>query len=104
MLDIDGERSFGYESVYLDRPTCSAFASTSPTSGPRFKVRTRLYSGTEACVFEVKVKTAQGRTVKRHLDRDPAQHGEIDDEDARSSTPCSARTASMPWPSASSPA
>ena len=31
-------------------------------------------------MFEVKVKTADGTMDKRHLDRSPEQHGELDDE------------------------
>jgi len=79
-LEIDGERAFGYESIYLDTPGLLCFRQHVSGEQPRFKVRSRLYADTQACVFEVKVKTADGTMDKRHLDRSPEQHGLLDDE------------------------
>lgn len=79
-LEIDGERAFGYESIYFDTPDLLCFRQHVNGEQPRFKVRSRLYAGTQACVFEVKVKTTDGTMDKRHLDRSPEQHGLLDRE------------------------
>ena len=79
-LEIEGERAFAYESVYFDTPDLLCFRQHVNGEQPRFKVRSRLYADTQACVFEVKVKTADGTMDKRHLERAPEQHGELDDE------------------------
>nr|MDQ3588538.1 VTC domain-containing protein [Actinomycetota bacterium] len=57
VLEIDGERSFGYESVYFDTSDLLCFRQHVENERPRFKTRSRLYAATRACVFEVKVKT-----------------------------------------------
>ena len=79
-LEIDGERAFGYESIYFDTPDLLCFQQHVEGAQPRFKTRSRLYAATDACVFEVKVKQESGTMDKRHLDRSPEQHGELDDE------------------------
>lgn len=83
VLEIDGLRSFAYESVYFDTSDLLCFRQHVYNERPRFKVRTRHYTETGACVFEVKVKAGDGKMLKRHLERDPDQHGQMDDEAAR---------------------
>ncbi|MDQ3588104.1 MAG: polyphosphate polymerase domain-containing protein [Actinomycetota bacterium] len=78
VLEIDGERSFGYESIYFDTAELLCFRQHVEDERPRFKARTRLYAATQACVFEVKVKTADGTMDKRHLERSPSEHGKMD--------------------------
>ena len=75
-LEIDGEREFRYESVYFDTEDLLCFRQHVEDERPRFKTRTRLYEQTGDCVFEVKVKTADGTMDKRHLD----DHRELDDD------------------------
>jgi hypothetical protein len=75
-LEIDGEREFGYESVYLDTKELLCFRQHVEDRRPRFKTRTRRYVQTDAGGFEVKIKTADGTMDKRHLDG----HHELDDE------------------------
>ncbi len=78
VLEIDGERSFGYESVYFDTSDLLCFRQHVEDERPRFKTRTRLYVSTQACMFEVKVKTAEGTMDKRHLERSPSEQGKLD--------------------------
>lgn len=78
VLEIDGERSFGYESVYFDTSDLLCFRQHVEDERPRFKTRTRLYASTQACMFEVKVKTGEGTMDKRHLERSPSEHGKLD--------------------------
>ena len=80
VLEIDGERSFDYESVYFDTSDLLCFRQHVTDERPRFKARTRLYASTQACVFEVKVKTADGTMDKRHVSRSPSEHGKLDSE------------------------
>jgi hypothetical protein len=77
-LEIDGHRSFDYESVYLDTPDLRCFRDHVERRRPRYKIRTRLYHETEACFVEVKVKTADEETVKRQREHDPSAHGGLD--------------------------
>jgi hypothetical protein len=82
-LDIDGHRSFDYESVYLDTPDLRCFREHVDQVRPRFKIRTRLYRETEACFVEIKVKTADEETTKRQMPHDPSAHGGLDPESRR---------------------
>jgi VTC domain len=79
-LEIDGEREFRYESIYFDTEDLLCFRQHVTDERPRFKTRSRLYEQTGACVFEFKVKTADGTMDKRHLEREAEKHGELDDE------------------------
>jgi VTC domain len=80
VLEIDSHRSFRYESVYFDAPDLRCFREHVEGEAPRFKARSRLYRETRACFFEVKMKTAEGRTLKRQLDIDAEEHGALTDE------------------------
>jgi hypothetical protein len=82
-LEIDGHRSFDYESVYLDTPDLRCFRDHVEGRRPRYKIRTRLYYETEACFVEVKVKTADEETVKRQMPHDPSAHGGLTPEARR---------------------
>jgi hypothetical protein len=79
-LEIDGNRSFDYESVYLDTPDLRCFRDHVDKRRPRFKIRTRLYHETQASFLEVKVKTPDEETVKRQKDHDPSAPGGLDPE------------------------
>jgi hypothetical protein len=74
-LEIDGARSFDYESVYLDTPDLRCFHDHVDQRRPRFKIRTRLYHETQVCFLEVKVKTPDEETIKRQCDHDPSAMG-----------------------------
>ncbi len=64
VLEIDGERSFSYESVYFDTPGLSSYLGAARRRRDRFKVRTRTYVDSGSCWVEVKTRGARGATVK----------------------------------------
>lgn len=66
VLEIDGRRSFGYESVYFDTPELHSYLTAARRRPHRFKVRTRAYLDSGECSVEVKLRDWR-RTVKhRH--------------------------------------
>ena len=77
VLDIDGRRMFGYESVYFDTPDLATYRAHLQGRRRRFKLRTRTYVDSGACMLEVKLKgpraiiprtrmTAAGSSLLRH--------------------------------------
>lgn len=80
VLEIEGRRMFAYQSVYFDTPELRCFRDHVEDRAPRFKVRTRLYRDTGKCVFEVKLKPAEGETDKRHIPYRANAADRIDDE------------------------
>lgn len=66
-LEIEGERTFRYETVYFDTPELVSYLGAARRRPRRFKVRTRCYHDTHQCTLEVKTRDARGRAVKlRH--------------------------------------
>jgi hypothetical protein len=53
VLEIDGLRSFGYESVYFDTPQLSTYRAHLQRRRQRFKARTRTYTDSGLTMFEV---------------------------------------------------
>jgi hypothetical protein len=72
VLEIDGRREFGYDTVYFDTDDLRCFRDHGHDVKPRFKARTRRYVDAGACVFEVKVKREDGDTDKRQTDHEAA--------------------------------
>jgi hypothetical protein len=70
VLEIDGRRRFPYETVYFDTDGLRSFDEHAAGAAPRFKARTRRYVAADQCVFEVKLKTADGETDKHQRDHD----------------------------------
>jgi hypothetical protein len=64
VLDIDGRRTFGYESVYFDTPRFDSYLGAAHRRPNRFKVRRRTYLETGGCTLEVKLRSRRGQTVK----------------------------------------
>ncbi len=64
-LDIDRQRSFGYESVYFDTPGLECYRSAAHRRRRRFKVRTRTYLDTQTTMLEVKTRGPRNLTVKK---------------------------------------
>jgi VTC domain-containing protein len=83
VLEIDGRRAFGYESVYFDTSDLRCFRDHIEDRVPRFKARTRLYRDTSHCVFEVKLKLDRGETDKRQVDHAPEAVDQIDEDALR---------------------
>src|SRR5690625_25484 len=77
VLDIDGQRIFGYESVYFDTAALQTFRDHRQGKRHRFKVRTRLYENSGDCMLEVKVKDPRGQTVKHRKPYDAKQRGKL---------------------------
>jgi len=83
VLTIDGRRRFGYESVYFDTPELRCFRDHIEGCKPRFKARTRHYRDSGKCVFEVKLKLADGETDKRQVDQDVNGRARLTERAAR---------------------
>lgn len=64
-LDIDGRRSFGYESVYFDTAELECYRSAAHKRRRRFKVRTRTYLDSQTTMLEIKTRGPRNVTVKR---------------------------------------
>jgi hypothetical protein len=80
VLEIDGRRTFGYESVYFDTPDLSAYRAHLQRRRHRFKARTRTYTDTGLTMFEVKLAGARGETVKQRLPYSAEHRSELTDE------------------------
>ncbi|GAA1831126.1 VTC domain-containing protein [Luedemannella flava] len=64
VLEIDGARSFAYESLYFDTPDLLSYRLTAYRRRRRFKIRTRCYLDSGDCWLEVKTAGQRGSTVK----------------------------------------
>jgi hypothetical protein len=80
VLDIDGRRTFGYESVYFDTPDMETYRAHLQRRRRRFKARTRTYTDTGLCMFEVKLTGARGETVKQRVPHPQELRAELTDD------------------------
>lgn len=69
-LQIEGQRTFRYESVYFDSPELAAFRAHMQQRRRRYKVRSRHYVDSGLQTFEVKLKGRRGETIKHQLPYD----------------------------------
>jgi len=67
VLEIDGQRTFDYESVYFDTPDLLTYRAHLQRRRRRFKARTRTYVDSGLCMFEVKTVGFRGSTVKDRI-------------------------------------
>jgi hypothetical protein len=67
VLEIDGVRSFAYESIYFDTPDLESYRLTAYRRRRRFKIRTRSYLDSAECWLEVKTEGQRGSTVKNRF-------------------------------------
>lgn len=74
VLEIGGERAFGYASVYFDTDGLDSYLLAARRRPLRWKVRTRTYGSSGERWLEVKTRDRRGRTVKHRdvHDGDPA--------------------------------
>jgi hypothetical protein len=79
VLDMDGRRTFGYESVYFDTPDFTTYRAHVQRRRQRFKARTRTYTDTGLCMFEVKLTGARGETVKERVPHPEQYRAELTD-------------------------
>jgi hypothetical protein len=80
VLDIDGRRTFGYESVYFDTPQLTSYRAHLQRRRQRFKARTRTYTDSGLCMFEVKLTGTRGETVKQRVPHRAEDSAELTDE------------------------
>lgn len=69
-LEINGQRTFRYESVYFDTPEFESYLSAAFRRRTRFKVRTRSYLDGGSTMLEVKTRGTRGETVKTRQNYD----------------------------------
>ncbi|WP_326555139.1 polyphosphate polymerase domain-containing protein [Micromonospora sp. NBC_01813] len=77
VLEIDGERSFRYESVYFDTPWLASYHCAAYRRRRRFKVRTRTYLDSGDCWLEVKINGARDSITKHRLPYQPQDRGTV---------------------------
>lgn len=82
VLEIDGQRTFGYESVYFDTPELALYRHHLQGRRRRYKVRTRTYLDTGHTMFEVKLKGLRGQTIKHRRPHPPSDRRRVTDEAA----------------------
>ena len=80
VLEIDGRRTFGYESVYFDTPDLATYRAHLQRRRQRFKARTRTYTDSGLCMFEVKLTGARGETVKERVPHPSEYRAELTEE------------------------
>lgn len=79
VLEIDGCRTFTYETCYFDDPDRQSYFDHHQGRRRRAKVRIRRYVEAGLCFVEVKLKDKRGATIKKRLPYDPAKFGLLDD-------------------------
>jgi hypothetical protein len=80
VLEIDGRRSFTYETCYFDDPERRSYLDHHQGRRQRMKVRVRRYVDAALCFVEVKLKDKRGITVKKRMPYDPALYGTLNDD------------------------
>jgi hypothetical protein len=80
VLEINGLRTFEYESVYFDTPDFDSYMGTARRRRRRFKVRTRSYLDSADCAFEIKLRDHRGQTVKHRRPHDVRARERLTDE------------------------
>jgi hypothetical protein len=78
VLEIGGQRTLGYASLYLDTPALTGYHLAARGRRRRFKVRRRTYLDTGTSYLEVKTRGQRGTTVKERI----AETGDGDAEAA----------------------
>ena len=97
-LEIDGAREFGYESTYFDTPDLMTYRDHVKGRRRRFKVRGREYLHSGEVAFEVKLKGARGRTVKRRASCVPSLDDRLSEAAAAFLADCLATEYDAPPP------
>lgn len=67
VLDMQGKRSFGYDSVYFDTPQLESYLLAAHGRRRRYKIRTRTYVDSSLSFLEVKTEGARSATVKERI-------------------------------------
>ena len=67
VLDMDGRRSFQYESVYFDTPDYKSYRDHQRKKLRRYKFRFRRYVACGDSFFEIKQRNGKGRNLKTRI-------------------------------------
>ena len=73
VLEMDGLRSFAYDSVYFDTPQLDSYLLAARGRRRRSKIRTRTYADTGTRFLEVKTEGTREATVKERIPYDTAE-------------------------------
>ena len=80
VLEMDGLRSFAYDSVYFDTPGLDSYLLAARGRRRRYKIRTRTYTDTGTSFLEVKTEGARAATVKERVPYDIADRSRLTTE------------------------
>lgn len=80
IMQIDGLRTFRYESVYFDTEDFDQYRAHRQGRRRRYKVRSRTYADTGLSMFEIKTKGLRGATVKHRIQQDLDQAGALTED------------------------
>lgn len=67
IMEINGDRDFGYHTNYYDTPNLDLYLNHQNQRLNRFKIRTRDYMVSNSSFLEVKRKTNKGQTIKTRM-------------------------------------
>ena len=67
ILDIQGRRTFGYQTIYFDTDSLTLYRAHVQGRRKRFKCRSRYYLDSGTRFFEVKMKGPRGETIKKQM-------------------------------------
>lgn len=74
ILEIEGERSMPYSTIYYDTADSEMYINHHRGKLNRFKIRRRSYESSHDSFLEVKFKSNKGRTIKERITTDYAPH------------------------------
>lgn len=77
IMEIDGLRTFRYESVYFDTEDFEQYRAHRQGRRRRYKVRSRTYADTGLSMFEIKTKGLRGATVKHRIEQEMDDAGRL---------------------------
>lgn len=77
IMEIDGLRTFRYESVYFDTEDFEQYRAHRQGRRRRYKVRSRTYADTGLSMFEIKTKGLRGATVKHRIEQELDDAGRL---------------------------
>ena len=80
VLEMDGVRSFAYDSVYFDTPQLDSYLLAARGRRRRYKIRTRTYVDSATSFLEVKTEGAREATVKERIPYEPAYRARLTPE------------------------
>lgn len=80
VLDMDGTRTFAYDSVYFDTPDLDSYMLAAHGRRRRFKIRTRTYVDSAVSFLEVKTEGAREATVKERIPYELCDRDRLTDE------------------------